>query len=140
MHNVNNVILDTFFRSYLLESWLVWISWLEHHDSVDQRVAGSIPGQGTYPVCGFDLQLGCIQEANWSTFLSHIDIFFLSYSLTFTPLLSLKAMKKKSLGEDLKNNNKICLLEIYTELFIDALICWDLFQNNAAGWLQRVGG
>ena len=30
----------------VLQSWLVWHSWLEHHP-INQKVTGSIPGQGT---------------------------------------------------------------------------------------------
>ena len=36
-----------------------WLSWLEHH-AIHQKVAVSIPGQGTYPGCRFDSQLGHI--------------------------------------------------------------------------------
>ena len=35
-----------------------WLSWLKHHP-LHVKVAGLIPGQGTYSGCGFD-PLGCI--------------------------------------------------------------------------------
>ena len=55
------------------ELWKValagWLSWLEHHP-VHQKVAGSIPGQGTYPGCGFDPLSGSLPEADPSSSLT----------------------------------------------------------------------
>ena len=53
------------------------------------KVTGLIPGQGTCPGCGFDPQLGYVQEGNQSMFLSYINI-----SLSFSLSQSLKAVKK----------------------------------------------
>ena len=39
-----------------------WLSWLERRP-VHQRIAGSIPRQGTYLGCGFDLLAGHLWEA-----------------------------------------------------------------------------
>ena len=51
-----------------------WLSWLEH-SLVHQKVADSIPGQGTYLGCGFDPWLGHIWEAANQCFsLSQINI------------------------------------------------------------------
>lgn len=38
-----------------------WLYWLEHRP-VHQKAEGLIPGQGSYLGCGFDAQLGCVQE------------------------------------------------------------------------------
>ena len=57
-----------------------WLSWLEHHP-VHQKIAGSIPGQGTDLGCGLNPLSGCIQEAakpcfSFSSFLyKSINIF-----------------------------------------------------------------
>ena len=78
----------------------MWLSWLEHHP-VDQKVAGSIPGQGMYPGCDFDPWSGHVREGSWLMFLSHINV---SPSPSPSPsppsFLSLKAMKQMSLSED----------------------------------------
>ena len=39
------------------QAWLAWLTWLECH-LVDQRVTGSIPGQGTCLGCGLGPRLG----------------------------------------------------------------------------------
>ena len=43
--------------------WLMWLYWLEH-PLVDQKFMGSILGQGTYPSCRFDPQLGHVRQGN----------------------------------------------------------------------------
>ena len=58
------------------------VSWLEHC-SIYQKVAGSIPGQGTYLGCEFDPWLGCLWEATDQCF--SLTSMFLSLSLS--PLL-----------------------------------------------------
>ena len=68
----------------MFQPWLVWLSCLEHHP-IDQKEAGSIPGQGTHPGCGFESQWDVYQKA------THINV---------SLLLSLKAMKKMSSGKD----------------------------------------
>ena len=63
-----------------------WLSWLKHH-SIQQKVAGSNPGQGPYLGCGFDPQLGHIQEAtDWCFSLTSM---FLSLSTPLSPHFSL---------------------------------------------------
>ena len=62
------------------------LSWLEHHP-VHQRVAGSIPSQGTYLRSGFGrdplLTVRADAGGNQVMFLSHIDLcLFLSPSLS----------------------------------------------------------
>ena len=49
-----------------------WLSWLEHHP-LHQKVAGSIPSQGTYLGGRFDPWLGHVREATnwWSLSLSN---------------------------------------------------------------------
>ena len=65
----------------------MWLSWLERH-SIDQRVTGSMSGQGTYPGCRFDPQLGHLQQrTSWC--FSHW-----CFSLCLSLPLSLKAVKK----------------------------------------------
>ena len=76
----------------------MWLSWLDHCP-IDQKVAGLIPGQGTCQGCGFCPQLGRIWKAA-SQYLSLMLMF-----LSPTP----KAMKKMSLGKDLKTKNPLPL-------------------------------
>ena len=60
--------------------WLVWLSQWEHH-LINQRVAGSIPSQGTYLGFRSSPQSGCVREATNRCF---------SLSLSLSPsLLSL---------------------------------------------------
>ena len=39
-----------------------WLSWLQCH-SINWKISGPIPSQGTYLGCGFDPWPGCIQKA-----------------------------------------------------------------------------
>ena len=58
-----------------------WFSWLEHHP-VQQKVMGSIPGQGTYLGSGFDPQVGYVWEATDHCFpLTLMVLSFLPLSL-----------------------------------------------------------
>ena len=81
------------------------LSCLEHHHPVDRRVTGLIPGQGTYPGCGFDPWSGYVREGNQLMFLSHTDVSF-SLCLCLCLCLSLpslsKSNKKLSSGEDVE--------------------------------------
>lgn len=67
--------------------WPVWLSQLEHCP-LHQKVLGSVPGQVTYPDCGFDTQLLV------NVFLSH-QCSFCSSSLS-------KTYENTFLGEDKK--------------------------------------
>lgn len=71
-------------------SQLVCHSRLEHH-SVQQRVMGSIPDQGTYPGRGFYPWLGHVQEAADQCFLHHC----FSFSPFFSPFLSSQINERK---------------------------------------------
>ena len=62
------------------------LSWLECHP-INQKVAGLIPGQGTYLGCAFSAMSGCMWEAVNRCF-SHIDV-SLSLSLSLSPHLPL---------------------------------------------------
>lgn len=42
-------------------AWLEWLSWFEHC-LVHQKAPGSVPGQHTYPGCGFDLRPGHVEK------------------------------------------------------------------------------
>ena len=50
--------------------WPLWLSWLECCP-MQQKVVGSIPGEGTYLGCGFDPQSGCGQRQPIDVSLSH---------------------------------------------------------------------
>ena len=69
--------------------WPVWLSRLECH-LLNQVVVGSIPGQDTYPSCGFNPRLRCMQEGK-PIDVSQMDV---SLSLSFP----LKAIKKSVPG------------------------------------------
>ena len=64
--------------------------------SPSQKVAGSVPGQGTWLGFGFDPWCRHIQEATWGNQLMLLSCISVSLSLFLSPFLSsLKAMKKK---------------------------------------------
>ena len=69
-----------------------WPRWLEC-GPVHQKVAGSIPDQGTYLGCGCDPWVGCVQEATRPMFLFHIDV---SVSLSHILFLSLESINMSS--------------------------------------------
>ena len=69
--------------------------------SCNQKVASSIPNQGTYLGCGFVPQSGCMHEAMNQCF--SLSSMFLSSCLHSY----LKVMKKMSSGEDLKKKSII---------------------------------
>ena len=72
-----------------------WVAQLVGTCPINQRVAGSIPGQSTYLGCGIGLRLGCVQKVTNQCF-SFISM-FLSSPLPF------KNQQNISLGEDKKN-------------------------------------
>ena len=83
--------------------WLVWLSLLEHHP-INQMVVGSIPGQSTYPRCGFNPHLGHVQEGNQSVFNLSLSL-PLPLSLSLPPLLPLSFLFL-SLPSSLSKGNK----------------------------------
>ena len=72
-----------------------WLGWLEHHP-IHQKVAGSIPGQGTYLGCGFDLRSGRVWEATDRCFSITSTFLSLCLSLSFSLPLSLKSISMSS--------------------------------------------
>ena len=102
--------------------------WLLGVSSSNWKFAGLIPSQGTYVGCGVYLGAKCVQSPVWvhtggknSVLLSH---WCFSPSLPLSFLLSLKAMKKKSSGGELKN------MSIHTHIHIHLcqLICRNCFH------------
>ena len=76
---------------------LASVAQLGGEPSHKQEAAGSIPGRGTCPGCGFSPQWGATNR-----FLSHINV-SLSLATFFT--LSLKSISK-SAGKDKKNETR----------------------------------
>ena len=74
----------------------MWYSSLEHRP-INQKVTGSIPGQGTCLGCGFSPQSGCIQEATDCYFC--LTLMFLSLSL-FSPLSKKQKIKINNRGDE----------------------------------------
>ena len=70
------------------------------HRPVHQKVAGSIPSQGTHLGCRFDPPLGCVWEATNGCFS------LTSKFLSLPPYSLSKIHKYISLGEELKKKNK----------------------------------
>ena len=70
--------------------------------SGDPKDAGSTQGQGTYLGCGFSFPIWEHRNPVWEGMGGNQSMF-----LSLLPSLSLKAMKKVSLGEDKKIKNKI---------------------------------
>ena len=81
---------DPLFYFLLILALARWLTGLEC--PIHQKVAGSIPSQSTYLGCGFNPQLGAVQEETSRCF---------SLFLPPPPSLSLKSVNI-SLGEDLK--------------------------------------
>ena len=59
--------------------WPVWLGSLEERHPVDQKIAGLITSQGTYPGCRFHPHVGCVQVG--SDQYSSLTSIFLSLSL-----------------------------------------------------------
>ena len=90
---------------------------LKHH-SIDRKVAGLIPRQGTCPGCGFDPQMERVHEGNQSMFLFHIDVSLsLALSLFLSPPPSLKTMMKYPQVRINKKRIKIKNIETYLVVF-----------------------
>ena len=83
-----NINLKRLYR----QSFLVWLTWMECHPT-HQKVGDSIPSQGTYLGCGFDLWLGHMCEATNRCF-SHINV---CVCVSLSPLSSLSKIKKNIL-------------------------------------------
>ena len=115
--NTNKLGNCSFLEKVSNRPWLMGLSWLEH-GPVDQRIAGSIPSQGTCLSCEFSPGSGHIWEATNPCFsLSH-------WCSPPTPC-SLKSISMSS-GEDQKKRNKQST----------CLICW--LPNTAGKCSQHV--
>ena len=80
---IRAVVLVSSMRLRIIWPWPEWLSWLERH-SVNQKVVGSIPSQGTCLRCG--------SGSSWGTYerqpidVSHMDV---SLPLSLLPFHSL---------------------------------------------------
>ena len=102
-----------------------WLSWLDHRPR-QQKIAGSIPGQSTYPDCRVPSPAGMRREGKQSIFLSHIDVAL----SVFLSLLSLKSINVSS-GEDFIKNfvGLYSFLNLQCPLPYLALLYWQLLLS-----------